>query len=147
MKKVVQGVLCDTETARLLGEYQNSNRSQFDFYKEELYRTKSGKYFLYGEGHAASPYARKVAQSEWAPGEQIKLLPLEAARKWAEEYLSGDEYIAAFGVPEEDAEHISVAISAKTKAVLDDLKSKTGKTLRQLIEEAVAEYDNKRQGE
>ena len=146
MKRVVQGVLCDTETAKVLGEYEHEYRSSFHWYMERLYRTKSGKYFIHGEGHAASPYAKKVAQNEWAPGEQIKLMPPEAARRWAEEHLDGDEYIAAFGEPEEDAEHISVAISAKAKAVLDGLKSRTGETLRQLIEEAVAEYD-KRQGE
>lgn len=147
MKKVISGVLCDTKTARLLGEYQYSNRRDFYYWREELYRTKSGRYFLYGEGGPASRYAEVVGQNEWSSGEKIELLPPEAAKQWAEEHLDGDEYIAAFGIPEEDAEHISVAISAKTKAVLDDLKSRTGKTLRQLIEEAVAEYDNKRQGE
>lgn len=146
MKKVIAGVLCDTSTARLLGEYEYSNRGGFHYYREELYRTKSGKFFLYGEGYAASPYARKVSTNEWAPGERITLLHPESARRWAEEHLDGDEYIAAFGEPEEDAEHISVAISAKSKSILDDLKSRSGKTLRQLIEEAVAEYD-KRQGE
>lgn len=146
MKKIVSGVLCDTSTARLLGEYEHEFRSSFHWYMERLYRTKSGKFFIYGEGYAASPYARKVSTNEWAPGERIKLISPEAARRWAEENLDGDEYIAAFGEPDEDGEHISVAISVKTKAVLDDLKSRTGKTLRQLIEEAVAEYD-KRQGE
>ena len=146
MKKVISGVLCDTTTAKVLGEYEHDHKSSFHWYTERLYRTKSGKFFLYGEGYAASPYARQVSTNEWAPGERIRLLPPEAARQWAEENLSGDEYIAAFGEPEEDAEHISVAISAKAKAVLDDLKSRTGKTLRQLIEEAVAEYD-KRQGD
>lgn len=140
MKKVVKGVLCDTTTARLIGEYQHSNRNDFHFFREELYRTKSGRYFLYGEGHAASPYARKVAQSEWAPGESIKLMPPEAARQWAEENLSGDDYIAAFGEPEEDAQY-SVSIDAATKHRLDKLKTKTGKSLKQLIAEAVKKIE------
>lgn len=140
MKKVVQGVLCDTETAKLLGEYQYLSRRDFHFFREELYRTKSGKYFLYGEGHAASPYAKKVAQSEWAPGEAIKLLPPEAARQWAEENLEGDDYIAAFGEPEEDVQY-SVSIDAATKHRLDKLKTKTGKSLKQLIAEAVKKIE------
>ena len=137
MKKVVQGVLCDTTTARLVGEFQHSNRNDFHFYREELYRTKSGKYFIHGEGHAASPYARKVAQSEWAPGEAIKLLPPEAARQWAEDHLDAGEYIAAFGEPEEMS---SVLIAEETKGKLVELKRKTGKDIDRLIADAIGRY-------
>ena len=140
MKKVVQGVLCDTTTARLVGEFQHSNRNDFHFYREELYRTKSGKYFLHGEGHAASPYAKKVAQSEWAPGEAIKLLPPEAARQWAEEHLDGDEYIAVFGEADEDGEPVVLTIDSTTKRRLDRMKEVTGKSIKQLVAEAVIRY-------
>ena len=130
MKRVVQGVLCDTETAKMLGEYEHEYKSSFHWYTERLYRTKSGKFFLYGEGYAASPYARKVSTNEWAPGEKITLLSPEAARRWAEENLSGDEYIAAFGEP----------IDSATKRRLDRLKESTGKSIKQLVAEAVIRY-------
>lgn len=139
MKKVVQGVLCDTTTAKVLGEYEHEHKSSSHWYTERLYRTKSGKYFLHGEGHAASPYAKKVAQSEWAPGEAIKLLPPEAARQWAEDHLlDAAEYIAAFGEPEEMA---SVLIAEGTKTKLVALKRKTGKDIDRLIAEAVDRYE------
>lgn len=138
MKKVVQGVLCDTGTAKVLGEYEHDHKSSFHWYMERLYRTKSGKYFLHGEGHAASPYARKVAQSEWASGEAIKLLPPEAARQWAEDHLDAGEYIAAFGEPEEMS---SVLIADETKKKLSELKRKTGKDIDRLIAEAVDRYE------
>lgn len=144
MKKVISGVLCDTETAKMLGEYEHEHKSSFHWYVERLYRTKSGKYFIYGEGHAASPYARKVAQSEWAPGEAIKLMPPEAARQWAEEHLDGDEYIAAFGDPE-DGDYYNIAVDSATKARLDKIKSSTGKTLRQIVAEAIAAYAKSRE--
>ena len=140
MKKVISGVLCDTETAKFLGEYQYLSRRDFHFVRDELYRTKSGKFFLYGEGGPASPYATKVAQNEWSGGAKIQLLPPEAARQWAEENLSGDDYIAAFGEPEEDAQY-SVSIDAATKHRLDKLKTKTGKSLKQLIAEAVKKIE------
>ena len=140
MKKVVKGVLCDTDTAKLLGEYQFLSRRDFHFFREELYRTKSGKYFLYGEGGPASPYAQTVGTNEWSGGAKIQLLPPEAARQWAEENLSGDDYIAAFGEPEEDAQY-SVSIDAATKHRLDKLKTKTGKSLKQLIAEAVKKIE------
>lgn len=138
MKKVISGVLCDTDTAKVLGEYEHEHKSSFHWYTERLYRTKSGKYFLYGEGHAASPYAKKVAQSEWAPGEAIKLMPPEAARQWAEEHLDAGEYIAAFGEPEEMS---SVLIADETKTKLVELKRKTGKDIDRLIAEAVDRYE------
>lgn len=138
MKKVISGVLCDTETAKMLGEYEHEHKSSFHWYVERLYRTKSGKYFIYGEGHAASPYARKVAQSEWAPGEAIKLMPPEAARQWAEDHLDAGEYIAAFGEPEEMS---SVLIAEETKTKLVELKRRTGKDIDRLIAEAVDRYE------
>lgn len=138
MKKVVQGVLCDTDTAKMLGEYEHDCKSSFHWYVERLYRTKSGKYFLHGEGHAASPYAKKVAQSEWAPGEAIKLLPPEAARQWAEDHLDAAEYISAFGEPEEMS---SVLIAEETKEKLVNLKRKTGKDIDRLIAEAVGRFE------
>lgn len=138
MKKVISGVLCDTETAKVLGEYEREHKSSFHWYVERLYRTKSGKYFIHGEGHAASPYARKVAQNEWAPGEAIKLLPPEAARQWAEDHLGAAEYIAAFGVPEEMS---SVLIAEETMAKLEALKRKTGKDIDRLIAEAIDRYE------
>lgn len=140
MKRVVQGVLCDTETAKMLGEYEHEYKSSFHWYTERLYRTKSGKFFLYGEGYAASPYARKVSTNEWAPGEKITLLSPEAARRWAEENLSGDEYIAAFGEPDEDGEPVVLTIDSATKRRLDRLKESTGKSIKQLVAEAVIRY-------
>lgn len=137
MKKVVQGVLCDTDTAKLMGEYQYLSRRDFHFVREELYRTKSGKFFLYGEGGPASPYAKKIAQNEWAGGEKIQLLPPEAARQWAEENLSGDDYIAAFGEPEEDVQ-LGVTIRGSTRSKLDSVKAETGLTFGEIIDRLVA---------
>lgn len=139
MKKVVSGVLCDTDTARLIGAYENSNRGDFHFYREELYRTKSGRYFLYGEGYAASPYARQVAPREWAPGESIKLMSPEAAKQWAEENLSGDDYIAAFGEPEEeDRQQISIAIAPVTRERLEALKKLKKMPFGEIVDRAIA---------
>lgn len=141
MKKVVKGVLCDTETANRLGEYQHLSRRDFNYFREELYRTKSGKFFLHGEGGPASKYSKKIAQNEWSGGETIQLLPPEAARQWAEEHLDGDEYISAFGEPEDDDAQYTVSIDAVTKNRLDKLKMMTGKTLKQLIAIAVLKLE------
>ena len=134
MKKVINGALYDTETAKLLGKDSYSNPRDFQYWVETLYRTKSGKYFLHGEGGAMTKYAVSVGQNEWSGGEKIIPLDLDSAQKWAEEHLDGDEYIRAFGEPEE---RTTVMISAATKARLSDIKAKTGKSFGDIIAEAV----------
>ena len=135
MKKVIDGALYDTDTAKLLGKDSYSNSRDFQHWKEALYRTKSGKYFLHGEGGAMTKYAVCVGQNEWSGGEKIIPLDLDSAQKWAEEHLDGDEYIKAFGEPEE---RTTIMISAATKARLSDIKAKTGKSFGDIIAEAVA---------
>ena len=137
MKKVINGALYDTETAKPLGEDSYSNPGDFQHWVETLYRTKSGKYFLHGKGGAMTKYAVCVAQNEWSGGEKIIPLDLDSAQKWAEEHLDGDEYIRAFGEPEE---RTTIMISAATKARLSDIKAKTGKSFGDIVAEAVAKY-------
>ena len=134
MKKVINGALYDTETAKLLGEDSYSNPGDVHHWTEQLYRTKSGKYFLHGEGGAMTKYAVCVAQNEWSGGEKIIPLDLDSAQKWAEEHLDGDEYIRAFGEPEE---RTTIMISAATKARLSDIKAKTGKSFGDIVADAV----------
>lgn len=137
MKKVIDGALYNTSTAKLLGQDSYSNPGDFQHWKEALYRTKSGKYFLHGSGGPMTKYAVCVGQNEWCGGEKIIPLDLESAQKWAEEHLDGDEYIHAFGEPEE---RTTIMISAATKARLSDIKAKTGKSFGDIIAEAVAKY-------
>ena len=137
MKKVINGTLCDTNTAKKLGEDSYSNPGDSQYWVETLYRTKSGKYFLHGEGGAMTKYAVCVAQNEWSGGEKIIPLDLDSAQRWAEEHLDGDEYIRAFGEPEE---RTTVMISAATKAKLSDIKAKTGKSFGDIVADAVAKY-------
>lgn len=137
MKKVIDGALYDTEAAKLLGEDSYSSPRDFHHWVEELYRTKSGKYFLHGKGGAMTKYAVSVGLNEWSGGEKIIPLDLEAAQAWAEEHLDGDEYIKAFGEPEE---RTTIMLSAATKARLSDIKAKTGKSFGDIIAEAVAKY-------
>lgn len=140
MKKVIQGVLCDTATAKYIGSASYLGDRDFAHWNEELYRTKSGKYFLYGEGGPASRYAVTIGQNEWSGGEKIQLLSRETAMKWAEEYLDGDEYIAAFGNPEEAEKAMSVILPLKTRERLEVLKAETGMTFSEIIARAVEGY-------
>ena len=104
MKKIINGARYDTETAKSLGWWENRpDTRDLYYYSEELFRTKSGKYFLHKEGGAGSAVAEQVGSNEWGFGEQIVPISEEAAQKWAEEHLSADRYVDAFGEPDEDA--------------------------------------------
>jgi hypothetical protein len=57
MKKIINGVRYNTETAQKLAEnYNNLGYNDFYYLNEEIYRTTNGKYFLFGEGGAATKY-------------------------------------------------------------------------------------------
>lgn len=100
MKKIIEGKTYNTETAQFLGDWQNLWEGDYHYCREELYRTKKGTYFLYGEGGALSRYARCYGGSATG-GEGFEILSEEEAREWAEKKLSTDEYIKIFGEPEE----------------------------------------------
>jgi hypothetical protein len=139
MKKVINGSLYNTETAQCLGyvEPAGSNQRDFNYYCETFYRTKSGKYFLHGEGHGNSRYGEWHGNSGgW--GEKIMPLTVDEAKEWAEENLTGEEYIKIFGEPEEASENkvpLNLSVSPELKAKLQRIKEQTGKSISQLIEE------------
>lgn len=140
MKKITQGVLCDTSTAKYLGSASYLGDRDFAHWRERLYRTKSGRYFLYGEGGPSSRYAVTIGQNEWSGGEKIQLLSRETAMEWAEEHLDGDEYIAAFGNPEETEKATLVVLPIKTRERLETLKRETGMTFSEIIAKAIDGY-------
>lgn len=140
MKKVIDGSLYNTATAKEIGSRSYGNYGDFSHFSETLYKTKAGKYFLYGEGGPMSKYSRSVGNNEWSGGEHIEPLTPEAARKWAEEHLTAEEYIAEFGEPEEasdDKVPLNLTILASTKAKLEKMKSETGKSISAIIDELV----------
>lgn len=140
MKKVIDGSLYNTDTARLLGEWDNRRYGSLDFCGERLYRTKSGKYFLHGEGGAMSKYARSCGSNQWSSGEMIIPMSGSAACEWAESRLGSDEFSKLFSVVDEDLH--TVAVSDQCYARLKALKDLTGKTFAQLVESAVNQYQS-----
>lgn len=139
MKKVINGKLYNTETARRCGEYEpNPYRSDFSWFCETLYLKKTGEFFLHGDGNAASPYSKSCGQNEWSGSEEIKPLTYDEAQKWAEEHLDGDAYIEIFGEPAEDERaqlnlHISAAVIQKLKRVATERGVSAGALVEELV--------------
>ena len=101
MKKIINGRMYNTDTAELVGEWDNGHSyTDFNYCKEALYRKKTGEYFLHGKGGARSRWC------EWGgncvcDGEGIIPLTITMAKEWAECNLSADEYEEIFGEVEE----------------------------------------------
>lgn len=75
MKKVICKVEYDTEAANLVAKFTSGNFGEADGYEESLYVTDAGKYFLYVNGGAESPYAK----------EDIKRMSAAKAEEWRAE--------------------------------------------------------------
>ena len=101
MKKIINGKLFNTETAKCIGCYQYSYPGDFHYCREALYRKRSGEYFLHGEGGPNSIYQKDLGSNQWSGGESISPMSADEAKEWAEENLDADDYIAEFGEPEE----------------------------------------------
>lgn len=141
MKKVINGKVYDTETAKRVGEYEpNPYRSDFNWFCETLYQKKTGEFFLHGDGNANSKYSRSCGQNEWCGDEKIIPMAYDQAQKWAEEHLTGDEYITIFGEPEEDEEKAQIHINLSKGAIskLKQASQKNGLTVSAYIEQLIS---------
>lgn len=117
MIKIINGKKYDTSTAEKVGEWDNGySISDFHCCAETLYRKRTGEFFLYGRGHALSKYAGHSGNmSGW--GESIIPLTEDKAKKWAEEKLSGEEYVEIFGDPEAADERSALNLSLSKSAI------------------------------
>lgn len=138
MKKIIDGKLCDTSTAKEIGYKSYGQYGSFEYECRTLYRTKSGVYFIHGEGGAMSAFAVQKGANEWSGGEKIEIVSAEYAKKWAEENLSAEEYEAEFGETREfDTVAITVYLPADIVSKLDEIKAKTGMARTAIVEKLV----------
>ena len=102
MKKIINGKKYNTETAKKVGgAYSRLSRRDFSYWEEELYKKKTGEFFLYGSGGPASRYSKAVDMNTWSGDERIIPLTEEKAKKWCEKNLDVEEYEEVFGEVEE----------------------------------------------
>jgi len=91
MKKVINGLTYNTETATKIGGADNigtgaTSWSDFHAWSASLYRTKNGRYFLAGEGGARSMFSRPIGDGA-SGGAGIIPMKKEEALEWAERNL------------------------------------------------------------
>ena len=101
MKKVINGKMYNTETAKEVGYWNNGcPRNNFNWCSETLYKKKTGEFFIYGEGGALSKYSEAIGHA-LTGGESIVPISYKEAQKWAEKNLDGEDYEKIFGEVEE----------------------------------------------
>ena len=134
MKKIINGKLYDTDTAKELGCDSYSSPRDFNYWCETIYRKRTGEFFLHGHGGPASKYAESCGQNTWTGGEKIIPLNYKAAQEWVEEHLDADDYQQIFGdVTEGEDVLISVKLPAATDSKLRRIASEKGISLTAVI--------------
>lgn len=101
MRKIIEGKMYDTDTAKCCGRYSFGEFGDFHYVREELYQKKTGEFFLHGEGSLVSRYHKLDERNMWVGGENIVPLWDDDAKEWAEKHLDVDEYIEIFGPVDE----------------------------------------------
>lgn len=141
MKRIINKSLYDTNTARCLGSASYNITDNLNHYYETLYLTKSGKYFLHGEGGPRTKYATATPTDGWKSGEKIVPMDPEAARQWAEENLPPDQYQAAFETAEDDQKvwavlppDLAAALKQRAKAERRTQSDLVGAAIRAYLE-------------
>lgn len=139
MKKIINSKLYDTEKAKCVGIWGN-NHTGFSHVSEELYRKRTGEFFLFGEGGPMTQYARSCGDNSWSGGSEIIPLSVGKAREWAEEKLSADEYAEIFGMPDEgtdEKETLCIQLPADLMARLRAGASEARTSLTAYVEAAL----------
>ncbi|MGF6808412.1 hypothetical protein OKW30_003538 [Paraburkholderia sp. Clong3] len=87
MKRVIDGMMYNTETANRIAGWANTyNCSDFQYYEEDLYVTKKGAYFIAGEGGPLSPYSRPCGSNGTLGGKGMRVVTEHEAREWCEQH-------------------------------------------------------------
>ena len=101
MKKIINNKMYNTETATEVASYDNGcYLGDFRHFREELYRKRTGEFFLYGSGGAMSKYSKPCGSGR-SGGDQIIPMSESKAKRWVMEHCDADTYIKLFGEVEE----------------------------------------------
>ncbi|MCD7730450.1 MAG: hypothetical protein LUI05_03015 [Oscillospiraceae bacterium] len=113
MVKYYNNKMYDTDKAIKL--CQRSGGSGSAEFAEELYRKRTGEFFLHGSGGALSNYAQRNTDGTLVQGERIIPISYAQAREWVRAYAT-DKFDDIFGVSEDDTK-IRVSIMLSIRAI------------------------------
>ena len=143
MKKFISGRRYDTGTAKLVGYTSYSKQGRSYYWSEDLYRKKTGEFFLHGQGGPMSKYGQPVGENQWKGGNVIIPLSLSEAQEWAKKYLDADTYDEIFGRVAESKVQVGTWVDLGIKEKIADLRKEKGHTLVEIIEAGVKALSEK----
>lgn len=141
MRKIIGGLLYDTDSAKKIAEYtldDGTARGDFRWYEEALYLKKTGEFFLWGKGGPLTAYAERKADGSTG-GEKIFPISESTAREWAESTQDTETYLKIFEAKEEELFYINCGLTKEAKEALDALREESGGTIAEVISSLVLE--------
>ncbi len=136
MKKIIDGVGYDTKKAIFLGQLRSRfSKEDIRWSVTELYRVRSGKYFLYGSGGPGSPYSVWDNESDaHIDGEAILPMPQYDVLTWAEEYLPDDKLKSVIKDIRQEAKRQNIEIPTNLKTASKKLTQRERKARRAAVQ-------------
>lgn len=140
MKKVIKGKLYSTESAKKLATYEYGNTRNNNYYIEQLYRKRTGEYFIYGKGKAASKYAQPAYHSSGVltKGEAIVPVTAEWAKQWSSEHLDKSENSKLW--ENTNSKDIHVQIQGDVAKRLDGALKNGKLSLKEIVTKALDQF-------
>lgn len=142
MKRIINGRVYDTATAKKLAVHEVGSPEHASWYKETLYQKRTNELFLHGVGNPASPYGVSHPNSSvGTPAENIKPLTWSDADDWGEANLEPKIYEKIFGeYMEQEEDHrspLTLSISSNAVKVARQMAAKSNMTLSAYIESLI----------
>lgn len=140
MRKVVNGRLYDTDTARIIYDWDNGELcGDINYVAHELYRKKTGEFFLHIEGGPATSWAEARGLNGTRRGEHIVPVSYDEARALVERNADADVYEELFGLADDESTVVITVrgVDARAKALLDREASRTGRTLGEILSDCI----------
>lgn len=137
MRKIIKNKVYNTMTAQYIGAYLGQWESSSHWLREELYKKRTGEYFLYAEGGPGSPYGDGGEASE-----EIKPLNFEDAKKWGKKHLDPVAYDAEFEIDQNDGNltRLHALIPGSLHSKLEETASRSGANKTEIVIEALEEF-------
>lgn len=123
MKKIINGKVYDTKTAKEIGYFNDQPTGN---QQETLYRKRTGEFF--------------VQHWDIWNGDCINPISFKEAQKWLEDHGSAEQYAEVFGEPVENEKDVllGIRVTAAAAAKLKLKASETGKTQSAILNELIS---------
>lgn len=133
MKKIIDGKVYDTDTAKQIGAWDNGIYGSFDSVAAWLYRKRTGEYF--------------VERQDCYSGAVITKMSYEKARQWAEEHLDAESRCGHLprrarrgGSGGDSTVTVCYNVKESTRDLVESECRKTGETRSAVIDRIVSEH-------